>query len=51
VAAYHVAELGLLSFKPRLEAMRTTQTGFFLTRVVERALALLSPEGGRLLHA
>jgi HEAT repeat protein len=51
LAAYHVAELGLTTFRPRLEALRTAQTGFFLTRVVERALALLSPEGGRLLHA
>jgi len=51
VAAYHVGELGLARFRPRLESMRTTQTGFFLTRVVERALSLLAGGEGRLAHA
>jgi hypothetical protein len=52
VAAYHVGELGLSGFRLRLESMRSTETGFFLTRVVERALSLLSAGGGgRLLHA
>jgi AAA family ATP:ADP antiporter len=51
VAAYHVGELGLARFRPRLESMRSTSTGFFLTRVVERALALLAAGGGTLLHA
>jgi hypothetical protein len=51
VAAYHVAELGLTRFAPRLELMRSATTGFFLNRVAERALALLAAGGGRLAHA
>ena len=51
VAAYHVGELGLSRFRPRLESMRAGGTGFFLARVVERALTLLSGGGERLAHA
>jgi hypothetical protein len=51
VAAYHVGELGLTRFAPRLESMRSPTTGFFLNRVAERALALLAAGGGRLAHA
>jgi len=51
VAAYHIGELGLTSLRPRLESLRPEETGFFLARVVERALALLATPGGRLAHA
>ena len=51
VAAYHVGELGLTSLRPRLESLRPEETGFFLARVVERALALLASGGGKLAHA
>ena len=51
VAAYHVGELGLASLRPRLESFRPEETGFFLARVVERALTLLASPGGRLAHA
>ena len=51
VAVYHVGELGLTSLRPRLESLRPEDTGFFLARVVERALALLASPGGRLAHA
>jgi hypothetical protein len=39
VAAHHVGELGLVALRPRLERIRGGQTGFFLSRVVENALA------------
>jgi hypothetical protein len=39
VAAYHVGELGLRALKPRLERLREAGGGFFLSRVVEHALA------------
>jgi hypothetical protein len=51
VAAYHIGELGLTNLRPRLESLRPDETGFFLARVVERALALLAAPGGRLAHA
>ncbi len=41
LAAHHIAELGLTSFRPRLEALLKEQRGFFATRVLERALVLL----------
>ena len=45
IAAYHVAELGLTRLRDRLEAFRSPEVGFFLSRVVERALSLLSAPG------
>jgi len=50
LAAHHVAELGLAAFRPRLEALRAREKGFFVSRVLERALTLLRPPG-RLEHA
>ena len=47
LAAYHVAELGLTDFLPRLEAAQKMETGLFVTRVLERALRLLSEAGLR----
>jgi HEAT repeat protein len=44
IAAYHVGELGLLSLRPRLLALQTPGAAdFFLSRIVERALSLLTP--------
>ncbi len=52
IAAYHVGELGLTAFRPRLESFRPAETGFFLARVIEHTLALLArSEGGALAHA
>jgi hypothetical protein len=39
VAAHHVGELGLVALRPRLEELRGGRTSFFLSRVVENALA------------
>jgi hypothetical protein len=39
VAAHHVGEIGLWQLRPRLERLRGQETSFFLSRVVERALA------------
>ena len=51
IAAYHVGELGLVSLRPQLLRFRPEETGFFLARVVERTLELLSqPPQSRLLH-
>ena len=47
LAAYHVAELGLTDFRPRLEEAQRKETGLFVTRVLERALRLLSEPGQR----
>lgn len=47
LAAYHVAELGLTEFRPRLEAAQKKETGLFVTRVLERALRLLAEAGLR----
>jgi len=48
IVAYHIAELGLVGFRERLEAFDPRQTGFFLTRVIEKALKLLTaPDPGR----
>jgi len=52
LAAYHVGELGITSFRGRLEAIREQETGLFVSRVLERALQLLAGTGGpRLAHA
>ncbi len=45
IAVYHVAELGLTRLRSRLEAFRGGEVGFFLSRVAERALGLLSGAG------
>jgi HEAT repeat protein len=42
IAAYHVAELGLQAFRPRLEDARRRETGLFVSRVLERALRMLA---------
>ena len=47
LAAYHVAELGLTDFRPRLEAAQKKETGLFVSRVLERALRLLADAGLR----
>jgi HEAT repeat protein len=43
VAAHHVGELRLRALRPRLEALRG-EAGFFVTRVVHRALARLDED-------
>jgi hypothetical protein len=43
VAAHHVGELRLASLRARLERLRGSGTTFFLTRVVENALAAFPP--------
>jgi hypothetical protein len=43
VAAHHVGELGLVSLRPRLERLRGSGASFFLSRVVEHALAAFPP--------
>jgi hypothetical protein len=50
VAAHLAGELGLLDLRPRLESMRTVETGFFLARVVDHALSLMAQGGRRHLH-
>jgi hypothetical protein len=47
VAAHHVGELGLVELRPRLEKLRGSGTSFFLSRVVENALAAFPQEGAR----
>jgi len=47
VAAHHVGELGLVALRPRLEALLGSGTSFFLSRVVENALAAFPEEGVR----
>ena len=51
IAAYHVGELGLTEFRERLESFQRAPTGLFVQRVIERALALLTPPGERLQYA
>jgi hypothetical protein len=46
IAAHHVAELGLVNFRPRLAEIYSREKGFFAARVIERALALLSAAEG-----
>jgi hypothetical protein len=47
VAAHHVGELGLVALRPRLEELRGSGASFFLSRVVEHALAAFPEEGVR----
>ncbi|HET7291464.1 MAG TPA: Npt1/Npt2 family nucleotide transporter [Vicinamibacteria bacterium] len=42
IAAHHVAELGLRSFLPRIEAMAPVESAFFVSRVLERAATALA---------
>jgi hypothetical protein len=42
IAAHHVGELGLQEMRPRLEALARDGAGFFVARVVSRALQLLA---------
>jgi len=51
IAAYHVGELGLTALRGRLEAFDTRRTGFFFSRVIERALRLLREADKGLAHA
>jgi AAA family ATP:ADP antiporter len=51
IAAHHVGEIGLRSLRPRLEAFQVQQTGFFLARVIERALRALEQPPPGLAHA
>jgi ATP:ADP antiporter, AAA family len=51
IAAHHVGEIGLQSLRPRLEAFQVQQTGFFLARVIERALQALEQPPKGLAHA
>jgi hypothetical protein len=46
IAAHHVGELGLVSLRPRLEALAGSRPGFFLSRVLERTLARLASVPG-----
>ncbi len=43
LAAAHAGELGLAGLRPRLESLREGNPGFFLLKVVERALEALGP--------
>ena len=45
IAAYHAGELGLVSMRPRLEALRRDSPSFFLGRVLERTLLDLGSRG------
>jgi ATP/ADP translocase len=42
LAAYHVGELGLTNLRERLEGIDLQRTGFFASRVIERALRQLA---------
>ena len=44
VVAHHVGELRLVSLRPRLEELLESRAGFFLSRVVENALAAFREE-------
>jgi hypothetical protein len=46
IAAYHVGELSLVAFRPRLEALERARPSFFLSRVLERTLAALAESPG-----
>ena len=53
IVVYHVGELGLRSLRPRLVALQKPgASGFFLSRIVERALRRLPPSAAdRTAHA
>jgi AAA family ATP:ADP antiporter len=46
IVAYHIGELGLVRLRPRLEAFKPHDTGFFVARVIEKSLLLLTPRSG-----
>ncbi len=46
IAVHHIGELDLVTLRPLLEALAATQTGFFLSRVLERTLGVLSRTPG-----
>jgi ATP:ADP antiporter, AAA family len=46
IAAHHIAELGLVAFRPRLAEIGSREKGFFAARVIERALAVLAAAEG-----
>jgi hypothetical protein len=51
IAAHHVGELGLQELRPRLEQLSRSGVGFFVARVVSRALELLDAAAPRTAHA
>ncbi len=51
IAAYHAGELGLVSMRPRLEALRRDSPSFFLGRVLERTLLDLGSRGAGVARA
>jgi HEAT repeat protein len=51
IAAHHVGELGLQELRPRLEHLSRSGAGFFVARVVARALELLDAAALRTAHA
>lgn len=50
LAAHHVAELGLVSLRPAIEARRSRESALFVGRALEKALLLLAAPGS-LSHA
>jgi ATP:ADP antiporter, AAA family len=51
IAAHHVGELGLTQLRPRLEALMAGGAGFFVVRVVSRALERLADNERESVHA
>ena len=51
IAAYHVGELGLTTLRGRLEGIDRRGSGFFVSRVVERALRQLADPSQDVAHA
>jgi hypothetical protein len=51
LAAYHVGELGLTTLRGRLEGIDRRGAGFFVSRVIERALRQLADPSQGVVHA
>ncbi len=51
LAAYHVGELGLSTLRGRLEGLDRRRSGFFVSRVIERALRQLADPSQDVAHA
>ncbi len=51
LAAYHVGELGLSTLRGRLEGLDQRRAGFFVSRVIERALRQLAEPPPDMAHA
>jgi AAA family ATP:ADP antiporter len=51
LAAYHVGELGLSTLRGRLEGVDRRRAGFFVSRVIERALRQLTDPSQDVAHA